>query len=77
MQNSETERERERLVVTVEEAAKMLGISRATAYTLASTGGLPVIRISARRLIVPRKALDALLATAGAKAEGSSCEVPA
>lgn len=51
----------ERLVLTIEETATMLGISRGTAYLLAKTGGIPAIRISKRRLVVPRKALDAFL----------------
>ena len=54
----------ERLVLTVEEAGEMLGISRATAYMLANTGRLPSIRISERRIIVPRRAIDELLAAA-------------
>ena len=54
----------EKLTMTVDEAAEALGISRATAYTLAQQGRLPVIRISDRRLIVPKKALDELLASA-------------
>ena len=54
----------ERLVMTVEEAGDALGISRATAYMLANTGGLPAIRIGKRRLVVPRKALDEMLASA-------------
>ena len=57
----------ERLTMTVEEASEVLGISRATAYALASNGRLPVIRISDRRLIVPRKAIDDLLASAKKK----------
>ena len=60
----ENENQVERLVMTVDEAAGALGISRATAYTLANTGRIPVIRISDRRLIVPKKALDELLASA-------------
>ena len=60
----ENEGKAERLVITVEEAGEMLGISRATAYMLANTGRLPVIRISDRRLIVPRKALNELLDSA-------------
>ena len=55
----------ERLTMTVEEAGEALGISRATAYTLAQQGRLPVIRISDRRIIVPRKAIDDLLASVG------------
>jgi excisionase family DNA binding protein len=56
--------EPERLVLTVEEAAKILGISRGTAYVLANNGGIPAIRISRRRIIVPRKALEDFLASA-------------
>ena len=55
----------ERLVCTIEEAGQMLGISRGTAYMLANTGRLPAIRISDRRIIIPRKAIDDLLASAG------------
>jgi len=55
----------ERLVMTVEEAGAALGISRATAYMLVNTGRLPAIRISDRRIIIPRKAIDDLLASAG------------
>lgn len=47
---------------TVEEAAKILGISRASAYTAAKTGDLPTIRIG-NRLLVPVPALDKLLAS--------------
>jgi excisionase family DNA binding protein len=57
----------EKVVLTVEEAGQMLGISRATAYSLANTGRLPAIRISDRRLIIPRKAIEELLASAGKK----------
>lgn len=55
----------ERLTMTIEEAGKALGISRATAYMLAKTGGIPVIRLGERRLVVPRVALEKLLANAG------------
>jgi len=54
----------ERLVLTVEETAKLLGISRGTAYILANSGGIPAIRISKRRLVVPRKALEDFLSSA-------------
>jgi len=56
-------KESERLIYTVEEAGELLGISRATAYALARQGRLPVIRISDRRLIVPKVALSRLLET--------------
>ena len=57
----------ERLVYTIEECGKMLGISRATAYSLAREGRLPVIRISDRRIIVPRAAIEKMLSEAGSK----------
>lgn len=48
----------ERLTYTVEEAAEMLGISRALAYR---KGVLPTVKIAGRRL-VPKVALDRMLA---------------
>jgi excisionase family DNA binding protein len=50
----------DRLVVTVSEAAALLGISRAFAYELVARGELPVIRLGRRRL-VPKVALLALV----------------
>ena len=55
----------QRLTLTVEEASEVLGISRATGYSLVSTGRLPALRISDRRIVIPRKAIDDLLASAG------------
>jgi len=55
----------ERLTMTVEEAGEALGISRATAYLLARTGGIPVIRLGERRLVVPKAALSRMLSEAG------------
>lgn len=48
------------LTMSVEEAARALGISRGTAYTMARTGELPVIRLR-KRLRVSRQMLDELL----------------
>ena len=48
----------ERLTYTIEEAAGMLGISRALAYR---RGVLPTVKIAGRRL-VPKAALDGMLA---------------
>jgi excisionase family DNA binding protein len=50
----------ERRTVTVEEAAEILGISRGSAYSLAKSGSLPVVRLG-KRLLVPKAALDRLL----------------
>jgi excisionase family DNA binding protein len=55
----------ERLVWSVEEAARRLGISRAHAYELVARGGLPHLRLG-RRIVVPRHALESLLASVDA-----------
>ena len=48
--------------ITVEETAKRLGIGRNTAYEAVKRGEIPSIRIG-RRILVPTKALDNLLAS--------------
>jgi excisionase family DNA binding protein len=50
----------ERLTLTVEEAAHLLGISRGLAYEMARRGKLPVVRFG-RRLLIPRRALGRML----------------
>ena len=52
----------ERLVVSVEEAGKLLGISRTTAYECVRRGLIPALRISERRWIVPKAAIAQMLA---------------
>ena len=52
--------EAERLTLTVEETAKILGIGRQLAYDRIKTGEIPVIKIG-RRLLVPRRAIEKLL----------------
>ena len=52
---------RERATITVDEAARILGIGRASAYLAAQPGGdLPTVRIG-RRLLVPVTALRRML----------------
>ena len=51
----------QRLTLTIEETAKLLGIGRQLAYDRVKTGEIPVIKIG-RRLLVPRSALEKLLA---------------
>jgi excisionase family DNA binding protein len=53
----------QRLVWTVEEAGRMLGISRAHAYELVARGELPHLRLG-RRVVVPKHAIELLLARA-------------
>ena len=56
----------ERLVWSVEEAGRRLGISRpAHAYELVAHGELPHLRLG-RRLVVPKHALESLLAAVDA-----------
>ena len=62
------ERPPQRLTMTVEEAAVVLGISRATAYDAVSRGEIPCIRIG-RRILIPKVALAKLL-------DGSSSNGP-
>ncbi len=52
--------ENKQLTMTVEEAAKALGIGRGLAYDLVGRGELPSVRLG-RRLVVPREALGRLL----------------
>ena len=64
------ERPPQRLTMTVEEAAVVLGIPRATAYNAVSRGEIPCIRIG-RRILIPKVALERLLDGAGeARADG-------
>ena len=51
----------ERLAISVEEAAELLGISRTSAYLAAQRGELPS-RLIGRRRVVPVAALRAYLA---------------
>ena len=59
--------ENERLTVTVDEAAEAIGVSRVSLYNAINRGEFTqVIRIG-KRILIPRAALDKLLANAGAK----------
>jgi len=53
---------KDRLTISVEEAAAMLGISRNLGYKLARQGKLPgVISIGQKRLVVSKAAIEKLL----------------
>ena len=52
--------EAERLTYTIPEAAKLLGLSKSTAYRAVESGDLPVIRVRGR-LLVPRERLRQML----------------
>ena len=49
-----------RLTLSVDEAAALLGISRALAYELIARRELPSLRLG-RRIVVPRRALEQLV----------------
>jgi len=48
----------EKLTLNLEEAGKLLGISRQTVYLLSRREDFPVLRIG-RRILIPRKQLEA------------------
>ena len=50
----------QKLTVSVDEAARLLGIGRNKAYELVRTGELRHVR-AGRRVIIPRRALDEFL----------------
>jgi excisionase family DNA binding protein len=50
-----------RVTYSVDEAAKMLGISRNMAYQAVAAGKIPSIRIGERRILIPAAALDRML----------------
>ncbi len=56
-----------RATVTVEEAARILGVGRASAYEGIRTGRIPSIRVSPRRIVISRAVLDRMLAGEAAK----------
>jgi excisionase family DNA binding protein len=63
MDTTERSSSEERLVWSVEEAGRRLGISRAHAYELIARGEIPHLRLG-RRLVVPKRAIEVLLAGA-------------
>ena len=46
---------------TVDQVAKILGIGRSAAYEAVRTSALPSIRITPRRIVIPRAAIAKLL----------------
>jgi len=58
------------LVLTVEAAGRLLGISRGLAYELVARGELPHLRLG-RRIVIPRAALEGLVNQANREAVSS------
>ena len=68
----------EKQTVSVDEAAKCLGISRGLAYAAVNDGSIPSIRLG-KRLLVPRAALQRMLdgtANARQKSEAELAATP-
>ena len=61
--------------VSLEDAAREIGIGRSTAYAAARRGEIPVIRMG-RRLLVSRVALDQLLGAATSTAPTHAGSAP-
>jgi len=64
----------ERLTYTVEEAAKVLGISRPTAYMAIQDSKIPHIRIG-RRILIPKVALTSMLNNATENSDNAICQL--
>jgi len=59
----EIERNAECRTISVEDAGRVLGLSRGSAYAAARSGDLPTIRFG-KRPLVPKAALEKLLSSA-------------
>ena len=57
----------EKLTLTVSETAQMLGLSRNSTYQGVLTGEIPHLKVG-KRILIPRAALEKLLAEASDKA---------
>ena len=56
----------EKMILTVKETAQILGLSRNSVYQGVLTGQIPCLKVG-KRILVPRKALEELLASVGSK----------
>ena len=64
MSRTANKMEEVRLTVTVEQAARILGISRGLAYQMAREGRIPTLQFG-KRIVVPKKAIERLLEQPG------------
>ena len=61
----------EKLTLTVDETAKCLGIGRNSAYEAIARCEIPVVKVG-KRLLVPKAALETLLAAGQSKKNGDN-----
>ena len=57
--------EKERLTVTVDEAAQAIGVSRVSLYNAINRGEFTSVLRIGKRILIPKAALEKLLANAG------------
>ena len=57
---AKTQNEAESAVLSVDEVAKVLQLSRESAYLGCQTGDIPNVRIG-RRILIPRRAIEKML----------------
>ncbi len=62
-----------KLTYTVTETAELLGISRSSAYECVRRGEIPSLTLG-RRVVIPRRALESLLAVEPDRPEPVRCE---
>jgi len=60
-----------KLTFTVDETAKILGVGRNSAYEAIARGEIPVVKVG-KRLLVPKAALEILLAAGQSKKIGDN-----
>ncbi len=65
------DKNKEKLTLTVDETARCLGIGRNSAYEAIARGEIPVVKIG-KRLLVPKAALEILLAAGQSKKNGDN-----
>jgi excisionase family DNA binding protein len=60
------------LLLTIEQAGKLLGLSRSSVYTLTRAGRLPVVYPAGRSARIPRAAIEAFVSELVAEAQPKS-----
>jgi len=63
--------DREKLTLTVDEAARCLGIGRNSAYGAIARGEIPAVKVG-KRLLVPKAALEKMLSGNDSKSAQAS-----
>ena len=58
--NTDSVKNAERLTLTVQETAKLLGLSRSLAYEAVRNGQIPSVKVG-HRILIPRVALERML----------------